>query len=104
MSVSEIIARWEGETDIEKFLILIALKTDFTDWEIWDDATKSILAPLRRIRDIYGIDAILDVKELGLGTHWNQTALNIEGLNGPLVISAVSEYTTSEALQGGTAG
>ena len=102
MSVSEIIARWEDETDIEKFLILIALKTDFTDWESWDDVTKSILAPLRRIRDIYSIDAILDVKELGLGTHWNQTALHVEGLNDPLVITAVSEFTTTGAPQGGT--
>ena len=95
MSASEQVAKWEDENDLCNFLTLIALKTDFTDFESWDNATKSILAPLRRIKDIYGIDAILDVKELGLGTHWNQTTLQIEGFNAPLVVTAVSTYTTT---------
>ncbi|MCY4365128.1 MAG: hypothetical protein OXE17_02715 [Chloroflexi bacterium] len=99
MSVQEFVARWEDETDFLKFLVLIALKTDFRDWESWDDATQSILAPLRRIKDIYGIDAILDAKELGLGTHWNQSTLQVEGLNAPLVVTAVSEYTTPSQSQ-----
>ena len=95
MSASELVARWEDENDLCRFLMLIAFKTDFTDFESWDDTTKSILSPLRRISDMYGIDAILDVKELGLGTHWNQTTLQVEGLTAPIVVTAVSKYTTT---------
>ena len=99
MGASEIVARWEDENELCKFLILMALKTDFTDIESWDEATKTTLAPLRRVRDIYGIDAIMDVKELGLGTHWNQTILEVEGLNAPLVGTAVSKFTTTSQGQ-----
>ena len=46
MGVSEIVARWEDENDLCKFLILIALKTDFTDFESWDEATGNQPPPL----------------------------------------------------------
>ena len=59
----EIVSRWEDETDLCKFPILLTLKTDFTDFDSCDESTKTTLPPLRRIRNIYSIDSIIDVKE-----------------------------------------